>query len=58
MRVPVGSVIAHTDELGNLLTPAGDPVTDTHGRPMQVLPDRCKVILGPNDTPVTDRNGK
>lgn len=58
MRVPVGSMVVTTDEYGNLLTPLGEPVLDKQGRRMQVIPDRCKVILGPDDAPITDRNGK
>ena len=58
MRVPVGSQVVSTDENGYLFNQAGEPVLDKQGRQMQILPDLCKVILGPEDTPVTDRNGK
>lgn len=58
MRVPVGSQIVSTDENGFLFNQAGEPVLDKQGRQMQILPDLCKVILGPEDTPVTDKNGK
>lgn len=58
MRVPVGSQVVNTDEQGYLYTPSGEPVTDKQGRQMQILPDLCKVILGPEDAPVTDKNGK
>lgn len=51
-------MIVQADEEGNLLTPSQEPVRDANGRPMQVLPDRCKVILGPEDTPITDKNRK
>lgn len=58
IRVPVGTMLVQADEEGILLSANQEQVNDANGKPMQVLPDRCKVIMGPEDTPITDKNGK
>ena len=58
LRVPVGSQVVVPDSQGYIFTTTGEPVHDAQGRRMQILPHLCKVILGPQDTPLTDKNGK
>jgi len=54
----VGSQVVVPDSQGYVFSATGEPVLDKQGRQIQILPNVCKVILGPEDTPLTDKNGK